>query len=108
MNNKMSRAEVQAYADLAQAARRVQMLEKRRKNARKKPKVTAEDQQRIKCERIKFAKSLDLDTSVHWGDDDCCKPWFEAAREAIRLGLYSPTNYLPDVAGWLRQAKVRP
>lgn len=106
MNNKMSRAEVQAYADLAEAARRVQMLEKRRNNARKKPKVSAEDQQRIRRERIKFAKSLDIDPSIDWSDSN--GPWFTAAREAIRLGLYSNTNYILDVAAWLHTAKVRP
>jgi len=106
MNNKMSRAEVQAYADLAEAARRVQMLEKRRKNASKKPKLTKEQQQGIVGNRIAFAKSLDIDPSIDWWELD--GPWCMAARQAIRLGLYSHTNYIVDVASWLRKAKVGP
>jgi len=108
MIRKMTRAEVKAYADLAKAACRVQALEKRRKNASKKPKLTREQQQEMTRKRIAFAKSLNLNEPIHWADENSCEPWYAAAREAIRLGLYSHTNGIRDVALWLCVAWRKP
>ncbi len=97
----MSKAEAKAWADLAEAARRVQRFQNRRKNARGKPKMTKEQRKEAERKRIEFAIATNSQLVDHpYGDK--AKPyrelWIEAARQAKSLGLYSKNSSDTDVA----------
>lgn len=103
MKHKMSKAEENAWEDLAKAARRVQMFQTRRKNAKRKPKQTQMQRHEMINKRMKFAALFPVDGSGFPLIDGVRSDWVEVAKKAKTLGLYSQTTYALDISRTLRK-----
>ena len=103
MNHKMSRAEQEAWDDLAKAALRVQRFQQRRKNARRKEHQTDMQRQEMISRRIKFAASFPVNGDGFPVIDGVRSDWIQVAKIAKKLGLYSKTTYAVDISGTLQK-----